>query len=467
VLTHPWEVFVERWNWKAALLSAIFRSIAFAAPMAGFVGGDALRSLWIEMCFRIAVGGCWGSLLQEFRSASPGWLAGLWVAIVLPAIAHVLEYLALRAGHATHIKTGMIVSIVISIGSQLISLELMRRGILITGENSKPLRSDLRCIPGTLAGVCRGVSRRVFLGALASATVLRVCRSAEAERSQKLGWNAGAAPRFSLHVRYRADAQILAFGVRIFRREGVGEGSILWREFDRSGCTRLLEFTGFSVPERAAGLNGFGLLREIACVEAGASECLYFGLMTASAEENEEQALRTLHMQTGEQTYTAIDGRINREAAESATACFTAPATFSTGRCDQLVERAQRALATAQRTTQTHEAPACGQSFLQTLAALLMTSETCESRYLYSGRSYRIRISRSKDAAAAEQFRRRGLVTSQAEVLRIPGKVRREGGDKETEFRLWISDSGERPLPLRIEFQPKRYLKLTFEAETA
>src|SRR5262249_23627748 len=101
-------------------------------------------------------------LLQEFRSASPGWLAGLWVAIVLPAIAHVLEYLALRAGHATHIKTGMIVSIVISIGSQLISLELMRRGILITGENSEPLRSDLRRIPGTLAGVYRGVSRRVL-----------------------------------------------------------------------------------------------------------------------------------------------------------------------------------------------------------------------------------------------------------------------------------------------------------------
>jgi hypothetical protein len=160
VLAHPWEVFVERWNWKAAMLSALFRGIAFALPMSGLAGGDAMRGLCIEMGFRIAIGGFWGSLLQAFRGARPAWLAGLSVAIALPA-AHCLEFAALRAGHATHIKTGMIVSVVISIGSLLLNLGLMRRGLLVTGDGGETLGSDFRRIPGALAGMFRGLTRDV------------------------------------------------------------------------------------------------------------------------------------------------------------------------------------------------------------------------------------------------------------------------------------------------------------------
>jgi hypothetical protein len=159
VLTHPWQVFVEGWNWKAAILSAAFRGLAFAVPMTRLVGEDAVRSLCIEMAFRIAVGGFWGSLLQAFRGAQPEWLAGLSVAIALPAAAHCLEFAALRAGHATHIKTGMIVSVVISIGSLLINLGLMRRGLLVTGGGCDSLQADLRRIPAALAGMLRGQSR--------------------------------------------------------------------------------------------------------------------------------------------------------------------------------------------------------------------------------------------------------------------------------------------------------------------
>ncbi len=161
VLTHPWQVFVRRWNWKAALLSALFRGLAFALPMTSLVGDDAVRILCIEMGFRIAVGGFWGSLLQAFRGARPAWLAGLSVAVALPAMAHCLEFAALRAGHATHILTGMVVSVAISIGSLIVNLGLMRRGLLLTGGDGQPLSSDLRCIPGALAAMFRGISRSI------------------------------------------------------------------------------------------------------------------------------------------------------------------------------------------------------------------------------------------------------------------------------------------------------------------
>src|SRR5262249_53161848 len=57
VIAHPWEVFVERWNWKAAVLSAAFRGMAFALPMARLTGDGALRSVCIEIGFRMIVGG--------------------------------------------------------------------------------------------------------------------------------------------------------------------------------------------------------------------------------------------------------------------------------------------------------------------------------------------------------------------------------------------------------------------------
>ena len=159
VLTHPWTVFVERWNWKAALLGSAFRGIAFAIPVGALTGKDAIESVWAEMLFRIAVSGFWGSLLQAFRAAQPAWLAGLFVALVLPAAAHALEFAVLRASHATHIRTGMTVSIVISIGSLVINWSLMRRGLLVTGEGSATLGADLRRVPSALAAIFRSVRR--------------------------------------------------------------------------------------------------------------------------------------------------------------------------------------------------------------------------------------------------------------------------------------------------------------------
>jgi hypothetical protein len=51
-------------------------------------------------------------------------------------------------------------------------------------------------------------------------------------------------------------------------------------------------------------------------------------------------------------------------------------------------------------------------------------------------------------------------------VVRASGKVQREAGGKETQFRIWVEEGNRRPIPLRIEYQAKSYLRLTFEAES-
>jgi hypothetical protein len=76
-----------------------------------------------------------------------------------------------------------------------------------------------------------------------------------------------------------------------------------------------------------------------------------------------------------------------------------------------------------------------------------------------------MRVSRTVDHKTTEYFRQHGLLSGSAQAIRIAGRVRRMAGGKETEFRLWVASDEARPLPLRIEYQPKSYLRLTFETE--
>jgi hypothetical protein len=62
-------------------------------------------------------------------------------------------------------------------------------------------------------------------------------------------------------------------------------------------------------------------------------------------------------------------------------------------------------------------------------------------------------------------FRQHGRIGPVAKVVRITGRVRREAGGKQSEFQLWISDADQRPVPLRIDYRAKTYLKLTFVTE--
>ena len=154
IVVNPWRVFVVDWNWKAALLSALFRGVMYAFATVPR-GPGAIRGVWIELGFRFLVGGFWGSLLQAYRAARPAWLAGLCSVLLLPASAHSLEYLAPKAGGATHVGAGMFLSILVSAGSLLINWLLMRKGLLVTGAGTASLGDDLRRLPGVVVSVFR------------------------------------------------------------------------------------------------------------------------------------------------------------------------------------------------------------------------------------------------------------------------------------------------------------------------
>jgi hypothetical protein len=96
---------------------------------------------------------------------------------------------------------------------------------------------------------------------------------------------------------------------------------------------------------------------------------------------------------------------------------------------------------------------------------LLNHPDASETEYAYSGRLYGLRVARSMDSKAANFFREQRIIPPGAAVTRISASMRREEGGTPIEFRLWIEKGTQIPLPLRIEYQPKSYLRLTFEAQ--
>lgn len=268
--------------------------------------------------------------------------------------------------------------------------------------------------------------------------------------------------------RYRADAQILLLSIPVLHRTNVGDGAAAWRDsITEDGATqRFLKFTGRSAPEHAAGLNRFGFIQELSRTTDGTRESLYFGLMTSSPEENAADARKALHSDVSDAAFSAIEGRIAAGCIETVSARFMAPARTSPADRVQLIERARLALSTAPKTTQ--EAPstdATPRTFLHALAGLLCARSTAQTRYTYNGHLYHLRVARSPDAKATSTFREIGLIPPTALVTRITGISWRDDGAKPSEFKLWIEEGVSRPLPLRIEYQPKAYLRLTFEAE--
>ncbi len=317
----------------------------------------------------------------------------------------------------------------------------------------------------TIKQFSRRAFGRLVAGSALCAGAARTGRAADEGRLELEGQ-----PRADLSFdrHYRADAQVLVLSVPLLHRTDVGGGSVQWSEWaEANGSSqRLIEFLGFSSPERAAGLSRLGFIRELTRTgPGGIRDAIYFGLMTASTEESAEEARKALHSNASEVAYTVIEGRIAGGASSSALAHFIGPSRISAERRAELVTMGQRALSAVTVQPAGFTTAQSPPPFLNALADALSGPPQRESRYVYAGRAYRLWLHKAADPKATEYFQKRKLIPPGAKVVRASGKVQREAGGKETQFGIWVEEGNSRPIPLRIEYQAKSYLRLTFEAE--
>jgi hypothetical protein len=149
---HPIEMLVYRWNWKAAVMSGIMRSMIYLFTHLKEGWRAALGAMSVEFIFRLIVSGASGSLVQSFHRATPVWLATICVMIMLPAVSHMIEFTLHTLNGDANKGKAIVISISFSILSALFNLFAMRRNaLLVKDKDAHSLWHDLKRMPAIIA----------------------------------------------------------------------------------------------------------------------------------------------------------------------------------------------------------------------------------------------------------------------------------------------------------------------------
>jgi hypothetical protein len=304
---------------------------------------------------------------------------------------------------------------------------------------------------------CAFYTRRLFLQALAAVSA---------------PLPAAFAMKPVLRRDYRADAVILLFSLPIYTREGVGGGFAAARLQDESGQTiESLQFAAGSDPERARGLNRLGFIQETVKSEGGTpAESIYTGFMTASDEQSFAQAKSALENNKERLQYQGIEGQIQSGAARSRSVRFETPAAWNWTRFEELYPFAEQMIrqAAPKGKEVVLQARSATRSFLSAMMQTIRDpAEKTECTFVYGGGEHTLIAEKRSDEKVAKRLAARGLTRFPERIIAVHGRLQELRGSRGSKFRIWFEKGSDNPLPLRIEFQPKAFLALAFEAKTA
>jgi len=265
------------------------------------------------------------------------------------------------------------------------------------------------------------------------------------------------APQRAEARRDRADAAILFLGMTVFRRSAVGDGEASVKDSgEGQSLRRELFFAAGSDPKRARGLSRLGWMRETVWgPEAAPARIGYSGVLSSSPEESLEHARQSVTApSSGRVAFGAVMGNNTAGHSRSATAHFefAAGAVWSDraliNQAHSLFDGSVNWRETSWPKLPNHAPP----TFLYQLATLLKKrTHAAAGRYIYSEQEYLLTLERRQPSGDRER-----LVT-------VRGKIRNLRTSRETSFRLWLEDDSS-IVPVRFEFQPRSFLRLTFEA---
>jgi hypothetical protein len=138
---------VTVWNYKSAVLSTMLRASVFFATNLSAGLDAAIAAAATDLSFRFVLSGFYGALTQALRRVRPPANGTLAAVVLLPAMAHTLEWLVHWRRGTVMLAASVAASLALTAMSTTFTLFAMRRGVLIVGEGAGSLLADLRRMP--------------------------------------------------------------------------------------------------------------------------------------------------------------------------------------------------------------------------------------------------------------------------------------------------------------------------------
>jgi hypothetical protein len=140
------------WNWKAGVLSAIYRAPIFLLTSLQAGWRLAIAAMFAETAFRVLTSGFYGALTQAFRRLEPPWVAFAIILVLAPAAVQLLEFLVHHFTRTPNLKTGVLISTAMTALASLFNWYSMRQGAMLTGREARPFSADLKRFPALIYG---------------------------------------------------------------------------------------------------------------------------------------------------------------------------------------------------------------------------------------------------------------------------------------------------------------------------
>lgn len=162
LLRHPARLLIERWNWKAAILSSALRAAIFFFTNLAAGWHAAVGALLAELALRVATSGFYGAITEAFSEARPAWAAMAAAMVVLPVANHSLEFLVHWLRGTPKLGLSIAASVVFTALSTSFNLYVMRHGVLTVRGPHKSLREDLALLLPLLGQFLLAGPRAIF-----------------------------------------------------------------------------------------------------------------------------------------------------------------------------------------------------------------------------------------------------------------------------------------------------------------